>query len=684
MSERRDGRSVAIAGLVAASIIALQVAGKATRDSVFLVDQSAAALPGAMLVSALASLAVAWWVSRWMARVGPKRVAPRLLALATLGFAVLAGTQGPAPELTAYVLFVHLGVVGPIMVSAFWSVINERFDPHSARRSMARIAGGATAGGVLGGLFAEGITRVFGPSALLPFLAGLSALVTLGVLRFARGEPAPSHRRAVDTHASEALAASPYLRRILALVAVLAIAGALLDVALKTRVDFATADADLPSFFARYYAALGLATFGLQWLVAGRLLERAGLAVTLAVLPLSLLFGAGGAALFVGVLPVVLARGSTSIFESSLFRSAYELLYTPIAPGRKRAAKVLLDVGGTRVGDALGSSIALGLAALLPLAVADRVGLGLAAALAVVALILVRRLERGYVDALAESVRSGTLRLDGPIDPATRSLLSTIDVDRASLLGDEPPDVRVVLASRDPEQIRRALAGPLDASAVDAALGLLTTEHARRVERRLRKELPRHRAVLEIALSDPSRRVGVRQRLPALIATCGDEAALDVLLVALSDPAFGVRRAAAASLRRLVERAPELRPTPDALHMSVRKELARGPAAWRSQDDRAAVERATLGYVLALLALAQDDETIRSCHVALAQGGSSLRGTAIEYLSVVVPDELREPFFVLVDASPESAAARDRAAIADELLRSLDSLTPPVPDDLEG
>jgi len=684
MGDRRDGRSVAIAGLVAASIIALQVAGKATRDSVFLADQSAAALPGAMLVSALASLAIAWWVSRWMARVGPKRVAPRLMALATLGFMLLAAAQRAAPKLTAYVLFVHLGVVGPIMVSAFWSVINERFDPHAARKSMARIAGGATAGGVLGGLLAEAITRFFGPVALLPFVAGLSVIVTLGVLRFARGEPAPSHRRAVDTHATEALAASPYLRRILWLVALLAVAGALLDVALKTRVDLATADADLPSFFARYYAAVGLATFGLQWLVAGRLLERAGLAMTLAVLPIALLFGAGGAALFVGVVPVVLARGSTSILESSLFRSAYELLYTPIAPGRKRAAKVLLDVGGTRLGDALGSSLALGLAALLPLAVADRVGLGVAALLAVVSLVLVRRLERGYVDALAESVRSGTLRLDGPIDPATRSLLSTIDVDRASLLGDEPPDVRVVLASRDAEQIRRALEGPLDAGAVDAALGLLTTEHARRVERRLRKELPRHRVVLEIALSDPSRRVGVRQRLPALLATCGDEAALDALLVALGDSAFGVRRAAASSLRRLVERDPELMPAPESLYAAIRKELARGPAAWRSQDARAPVERATLGHVLALFALAQRDETIRSCHLALAQGGASLRGTAIEYLSVVVPEELREPFFVLVDASPATTAARDRASIADELLRSLDSLNPPAPHDGGG
>lgn len=673
---------MAIAGLVAASIIALQVAGKATRDSVFLGNQAAEALPGAMLVSALASLVAAYWVSRWMGRAGPQRVAPRLLALTTLGFVGLAVAQPSAPKPIAYLLFVHMGVVGPVMISAFWSVINERFDPHTARRSMARVAGGATAGGVLGGVLAEGVTHAFGVRGLLPFVALLSALVTIAVARFARTAPASSHRRTVDTSAVEALAASSYLRRILALVAVLAIAGALLDVALKTRVDLAMADAELPRFFARYYAALGLATFALQWLVAGRLLERAGLAVALAVLPVALLFGAGGAALFVGVIPTVVARGSTSILESSLFRSAYELLYTPVAPGRKRAAKVLLDVGGTRLGDALGSSVALGLAALLPLAAADRVGLGLAAVLGLVALVLVRRLERGYVEALAESVRSGALRLDGPIDPATRSLLSAIDVDRSALVEKEPIDVRYVLASRDPEKIREAIEGPLDGPAVDAALGLLTTEHARHVERRLRGELPRHRAVLEMALSDPSRRVGVRQRLPALLATCGDEAALDALLAALADPAFGVRRAAGRSLRRLVDREPALLPTPEALFTAVRRELARGPAAWRAQDERVPVERPTLGHVLALLALALEDETVRSCHVALAQGSPSLRGTAVEYLSLVVPEALREPFFVLVDAAPETGR-RDRASIADELIRSLDSLNPRPPEDDE-
>jgi hypothetical protein len=79
-------------------------------------------------------------------------------------------------------------------------------------------------------------------------------------------------------------------------------------------VSFYESKDDLPE---RYESAL-------QVLVAGRLLERAGLALTLAMLPVALLFGAGGAAMLAGVVPLVAARGTTARLENSLFRSSYE------------------------------------------------------------------------------------------------------------------------------------------------------------------------------------------------------------------------------------------------------------------------------------------------------------------------------------------------------------------------
>ena len=46
--------------------------------------------------------------------------------------------------------------------------------------------------------------------------------------------------------------------------------------------------------------------------------------------------------------------GGESVFRGSLFRAGYEVFYTPIPTGEKRAAKSLIDVGFDRLGDALG------------------------------------------------------------------------------------------------------------------------------------------------------------------------------------------------------------------------------------------------------------------------------------------------------------------------------------------
>ena len=59
--------------------------------------------------------------------------------------------------------------------------------------------------------------------------------------------------------------------------------------------------------------------------------------------------GAAGAR----VLAIALARGAEVVLRSSVFRGAYELLFTPVAPLEKRATKLLLDVGAARVGDIL-------------------------------------------------------------------------------------------------------------------------------------------------------------------------------------------------------------------------------------------------------------------------------------------------------------------------------------------
>ena len=50
-------------------------------------------------------------------------------------------------------------------------------------------------------------------------------------------------------------------------------------------------------------------------------------------------------------------RSAEMIVKGSLFRSAYELFFTPIPPHEKRTVKTAIDVGCDRVGDMLGAGV---------------------------------------------------------------------------------------------------------------------------------------------------------------------------------------------------------------------------------------------------------------------------------------------------------------------------------------
>ncbi len=56
---------------------------------------------------------------------------------------------------------------------------------------------------------------------------------------------------------------------------------------------------------------------------------------------------------------MVTLRGGQAIFANSLYRSAFELLYTPLPPHKKRPTKTIIDVASDRLGDLIGSGLLL-------------------------------------------------------------------------------------------------------------------------------------------------------------------------------------------------------------------------------------------------------------------------------------------------------------------------------------
>ena len=108
---------------------------------------------------------------RLLARFGPARFVPFILAVSAALFLVEWSLLGGYPRAVSALVYFHASVLGAIGISAFWSLLNERFDPHSAKPLMARVAAAGAFGGLAGGVGAERVTALLSQGAVLRSLA---------------------------------------------------------------------------------------------------------------------------------------------------------------------------------------------------------------------------------------------------------------------------------------------------------------------------------------------------------------------------------------------------------------------------------------------------------------------------------------------------------------------------------
>jgi ATP/ADP translocase len=725
---------VIAATLTAFALIAQQVAAKAVRDALFLSSFDVEVLPSVMSVSALVAMLAVLVFSRAMAASSPARLMPLATAASAGLLAVEWGLALARPQLAALAVYMHVAIFGATLVSGFWSLVNERFDPHTARKAVAPIGMGASLGGVAGGGLAWLASGLVELPAMLALLAFVNALCCAGMLRLRRSPnaPEPAHAPSQEISGLRILRQVPYLRDLALIVCLGALVEALLDYVLNARaaVSFASGQ-QLVSFFALFHGGVGLLALALQVLLTRRSLARLGLAGTVAMQPAAVAAAGLLALASPRLSTAVLVRGVQAAIHNSLFRSGYELFYMPVPHERKRPTKAIVDVGSDKLGTAAGGVVALAIVALFPRA-SYQLLLGLAVSAALVVLYVCHRLHRGYVRALEESLRSGAVRLDiGEIvDSTTRFTLANTNLalDRETLLqqvqqlrrgagaeGGErageaaaaaPDEVLpadpllrgiAALRSGEPAQVRRALAAqPVDPRLVPHLIPLLARNDVfLEVMRALRRLAPRVTGQLLDALLDPEQEPAVRRRIPRVLKACASQRAADGLRLGLADPLFEVRQQCALALAKLREQEPGLAVPAEAVFGAVMRELAarpqegaaqpstrppeRGDAARgldssRGEGDAARLQERRLEHVFTLLSLVLEREPLQISFWAL-QSDQPIRGTALEYLDNVLPDDIREALWPYLKATGRRRAAERRAGeLRDELLRSSETL----------
>ena len=672
----------------AAALIAQQVASNAIRDGLVLSLFPVESLPYFMAVAAVLAIAAARMSGRLLDRFGPPRVVPAFLGFNATLFVAEWVILGWKPPVAAVLLYLHTTVMGAVAISAYWSLLNERFDPHSAKLLMARVAGAATFGGLVGGVSAERVAALLPQGSLLPMLGVLGALSVIGARTV--GRDAQDRRRAVAgaedaTGAWAHVRRQPLVRDLAAVIALAAMLAALVDYLLKAEaVAYFGRGQHLVRFFGLFYAGTALAAVVVQASFGRLALARLGLGGSVASHPALV----GAAALLGFVLPPPLSgivpRGLDVVVRSSTFRAGYELLYTPLAEATKRSVKSLIDVGCDCAGKGAGALLILlivSLAASHPVAAVN---------VAVVAVaggefFIARRLKAGYVNALEGGLRRQGEDLAQTVDSSMTdfTVLGTMTgLDRAAVLRamGSPEAARTTVApadavvaaiielrSGDVLRIRAALREPpRDPILIAPLVQLLARDGVvRHVAEALAAFGARAAGEMVSALLDPATPDVIRRRLPLALKSCPSPVARDGLWAALNAADFETRLRCGRALLALTDERAELqKPFPEALAL-VEREISSGGEMHLVRE-----------HVFHLLGLALDREPVRIAARAFGTDDPYVRGTALEYLETVLTPRLFSAVTPLLAGTHHPPARRRSASeVRDDLIRAGATMT---------
>ncbi len=725
MSADSDQRRLArLATVSALLVVASFLAAKAARDATLLARFSIQSLPLFIGISAALAMPVIILAGKLMVRFGPMRLVPAMNLVSGLVALAEWALIARYPRPVAVITFIHLNIASAVLVSGFWSIVNERFDIASAKRHIGRIGMGATFGGILGGVIAERTAVYLAPDAILGVLAIMQIACAVILYWFGRGQKKldkPIDHEAMSTWtAIGGVVRSSLLRKAGLVVVVTAIGAGALDYVFKADIVGHKTHADLLRQLAMFYTVTNIITALVQVVLTGPILNFLGVPRSVSSLPY-VLTSFSLLSWFIP-LPVTatITRGAELVTRNSLYRAGYELLYAPLPTEQKRPTKVVLDVGADKIGDILSAQL---VAAVVFFAASPRAGLLITAAIAgAVGIFTTLRLPRSYSKSLEASLLEAVADRTGPVaalpsggqnEPlmsltAVPALGHPADVvplqlrkrrkklDRrkpkitratqphGALVRDEIEHLVTLtrtFRSGDNEAIKAALAEPLPYEVLPLAIELVANpddEVAKAAILGLRKLAPITTGLFVDVLLDQEAPEQLRRRMPSILSAGNPSLAAWGLWRGLADPSFDVRYYCSTVLASITD--PDLALRNDDVFDYVRKELEVGQTEWRArklQPDP--VIEAThldadlgLSHIFRVLGLVLPAEPLRVALHAVQTDDKSLRGMALEYLESILPPDVRAQLWPFLDEHevPEASAIVDTAA-AETLLERM-------------
>jgi len=382
------------------------------RDALFLSKLPAAQLPWMYLVIA----AIALVLAKRRRADSRRAVAGALVGGAgvTAGFWLLAGDNSTRPWVL-YGLYVWSGLFASWVMVQFWTLLGRAHTMTQAKRLYGFIGAGAVLGGVLGAFAARAALTFVTPRAMLVTSAALFAVAIVPVAAIRMPEAGVEAADAGDERSPAMMTGASLLwnnvfaRRVLGLFLVATVTVTLADFLFKARIAAAYPDThELAARLSMFYAVTNSIALVAQVVVGPWIFRVAGVQRALFLFPLLLLGAAGGVMASGGALgAAVLLKGLDGSLRYSVHKTSMELLLVPVPDGTRERIKPIVELAGTRGGQALAS---IGILVLVAIGASSIVVLGaFVLALSVFWLANVVTIRRHYLDVFRETLRSGGL-----------------------------------------------------------------------------------------------------------------------------------------------------------------------------------------------------------------------------------------------------------------------------------
>ncbi len=302
---------------------------------------------------------------RWMIPVTIGGIAG-LMAAFYLAFAGLPDNRGVAVGFYLFGL-----ITGILLISQFWTLANDVYDPRQAKRVFGFIGAGASLGGFAGAALTSSVVERIGTNAVLLVSAATLAVCTAVVALLVRREPDAGRSDASRTgeeaavSGSEAirlLRSSRHLQTIAMVIGFAAIGAAIIEQQLNMAAAEAKGAANVDAvtaFLAQITAYLSMIGFLIQVLLTSRIHRYLGIGFALMILPVidsatGLLMLMNGALWTAG-----LARIMDTSLRYTVDKTTREILFLPLPVDIKYQAKPFIDVTVDRIAKGLGALLLL-------------------------------------------------------------------------------------------------------------------------------------------------------------------------------------------------------------------------------------------------------------------------------------------------------------------------------------